>query len=373
VQQLTSPSIEVNLFGHFDGLAGTTIAARRTLLALEATGVRVMPCELAEESNRPASFRPSLAQGAVNLIQVNPRHVIRAFERVRSDPAGARPTLAIWVQDVPDVPQRLKDIAPLIDEVWTPSSFVANFFNSEVRASVQVIPHPAAPPDVEGNRDVLGLPADRFIFLFAFNARSNLIRKNPLDLVRAYRIAFPAENGESMLVLKTIMLRPFERAMIERVIGSRSDVLILDETVGDTHMAQLTAACDCYVSLHRAEGFGMGMAEAMCLERPVIATGYGGNVDFMPPGTGFLVDHILSTLDRDIGVFPAGTVWAEPDIAHAARLMRHVFTHREEARETGLRAAAYARPRLSYEHVGGMMRARLMRFAGRGNRTATAV
>ena len=109
----------------------------------------------------------------------------------------------------------------------------------------------------------------------------------------------------------------------------------------------LTAACDAYVSLHRSEGLGLPLIEAMYLGKPVIATGYGGVTDFLDDETGFVVHHRLATLQRSHGPYPAGAVWAEPDIAHAAALMRALA----DAPEIAAARIAAARRRVTELYV----------------------
>ena len=100
------------------------------------------------------------------------------------------------------------------------------------------------------------------------------------------------------------------------------------------------AACDCYVSLHRAEGFGLTMAEAMAIGKPVIATGYSGNVDFMSGENSYLVDYALGRVGPDCEIYPPEGEWAEPSIEHAAELMRRVRDEPAEAAAKGGRARA---------------------------------
>ena len=102
-------------------------------------------------------------------------------------------------------------------------------------------------------------------------------------------------------------------------------------------MDNLFAACDCYISLHRSEGLGLGMAQAMARGKPVIATAYSGNMEYMDTGNSLLVDCEMVELDRDHGAYEKGSCWAEPDIDHAAEWMRWIYTHREERAQIGQR------------------------------------
>ena len=120
-------------------------------------------------------------------------------------------------------------------------------------------------------------------------------------------------------------------------------MILLNETLPRGEVLALFAACDCYVSLHRAEGFGLGMAEAMLLGKPVIATDYSGNRDFTTPETSYLVRCRREVCETATGPYPAGAVWADPDLGHAAEQMRRVYDCRADARavaERGQRTVA---------------------------------
>jgi hypothetical protein len=121
----------------------------------------------------------------------------------------------------------------------------------------------------------------------------------------------------------------------------------------------VTASCDCYVSLHRAEGFGLTLAEAMSLGRPVIATGYSGNLDFMTDRNSYLVAHEMAPVGPGSAPYPPEAEWAEPDIEHAARLMREVFENQDAARQRGRLAAAEIAITHSLEASGRSMVRRL--------------
>ena len=127
----------------------------------------------------------------------------------------------------------------------------------------------------------------------------------------------------------------------------------------------LVQLCDCYVSLHRSEGFGLTMGEAMSHGKPVIATGYSGNMDFMTAANSLAVRHRLIELDRDHGPYERGSEWADPDEEHAAELMRWVYEHRDRAAAIGARAREDIRQQLAPETVGAQVRARLRHIATR--------
>ena len=220
-------------------------------------------------------------------------------------------------------------------------------------------------------RTHFGLRDDRIVFLFMFDMASVMERKNPHALLDAFARAFHRDEPVQ-LVLKTfrgdlhpILIRDLRRAA--EGIGA----LVIDEVLSREDSYALMHACDCYVSLHRSEGFGLTMAEAMLMGKPVIATGYSGNLDFMDERNSLLVDCKVVALERDVPPYKRGFRWGEPSVEHAARHLRWVYEHPEAARALGARARQDVAERLSLEAAGRRMARRLEEIrAARAARTA---
>ena len=183
-------------------------------------------------------------------------------------------------------------------------------------------------------------------------------RKNPLGLIDAFTRAFPTGSGPA-LAIKAINgdKRPAERDRLRAAAAEHPGVHLIEHFHTASEKNALIAACDCYVSLHRSEGFGLTMAEAMWLGRPVIATGYSGNLEFTTPETAWLVDHAMCPIGSGSDPYPADGEWADPDLDHAARLMREVAEGPEEAAERAVRGAREIR--------GAIRRGRRSAIAGR--------
>lgn len=211
----------------------------------------------------------------------------------------------------------------------------------------------------------MNLP-DRFIFLFSFDFLSVLERKNPLGLIEAFTTAFPAAEGPA-LIIKTINgdKRRLEMEKLKYAVRGRSDIILKDGYLSHAEIGTLTMLSDCYVSLHRAEGFGLTIAEAMALGKPVIATAYSGNLDFMTAENSYLCPARRVEVGPEREPYPVDSHWSEPDIGEAARLLRHVYDHREEAAVRGARAAEDIRSHHSAETAGGILRARLAKIRSR--------
>ena len=185
------------------------------------------------------------------------------------------------------------------------------------------------------------------MFLFMFDFFSVFERKNPIGLIEAFCRAFRPGEGP-FLVIKAIngdaRLPLLEK--LRAAAADRSDVIIIDKYWLAQEKNDLLGLCDCYVSLHRSEGLGLTMAEAMGLEKPVIATGYSGNLHFMTVDNSYLVDYVTQAVPVGCSPYPEGVPWADPDLDHAAECMRRVFDRPDEA----VRKAQQARQDILTKH-----------------------
>ena len=230
-----------------------------------------------------------------------------------------------------------------------------------VRTITPPLPQRGAAPTI--TRAELGLP-ERPIFLFSFDYLSTAERKNPEGLVDAFTSAFAPGDGP-VLVIKSINAdrRPGEAERLRLRAAAEADVVLLEEYLDASHRDALVALCDCYVSLHRSEGLGLTMAEAMAWGKPVIATNYGSNLQFMTDENSFLVPWQPAAIPAGAAPYPAGGVWADPDLDAAARLMRAVIDEPEIAAARGARAAADIATMHSAAVAGQQIKARLDEIA----------
>jgi glycosyltransferase involved in cell wall biosynthesis len=214
----------------------------------------------------------------------------------------------------------------------------------------------------EGHR--LGV-SEGFLFLFIFDYLSTLQRKNPIGLIEAFKRAFgPGEGPQLLLKTLNAPLRPLAEEEVLWAAHGRDDIHVVDCSLSGDEMRGLMAGCDCYASLHRAEGFGLTMAEAMALGKPVIATNYSGNVDFMRRENSFLVDYTMTRVGPECEIYPPDGEWAEPSVEHASELMRRVCNDSRGSAEKGARAREDIARLLTPEITGRKMRARLQYLAG---------
>jgi glycosyltransferase involved in cell wall biosynthesis len=213
----------------------------------------------------------------------------------------------------------------------------------------------------------LGLPEDRFLFLAMFDTKSVLERKNPLGVLRAFKRAFAQDDASVGLVLKLNnpdYEQPVLRELREELAGSEN-VFLIDRLLTRDELTSLIGACDCFVSLHRSEGFGLGPAEAMSLGKPAIVTNWSGNTDYMTADNCIAIDYELVQLGRDYGPYKAHQRWAEPDLEQAAHWMKRVVAQPELARQIGLRGQQTIQSEFSPDAVGKIIQARLREIRGR--------
>lgn len=371
--------------GYLRGHLGLGQAARGVVNALRAADVPVASRTVAtdppvERRGRGPGPRPEEREFAevtlpagvepeVNVICVNADQLPGFIEELGDELGHDRYLIGQWAWETDLVPDRWDHAFTLVDEIWVYSRYVADALSRAGDVPVVVVPLPVQAPDPAGAAvpAELALDDDAFVFLFAFDHFSTIARKNPVDLIEAFTQAFAPGEGP-VLVIKTInaRFRPEAREHLRAAIGDRSDIRLFDAALDPGPMAALFARADAYVSLHRSEGYGLTMAEAMALGKPVIATGYSGNTDFMTPANSYLVDWRLEPVGDDAEHYNAtDALWAQPDVGHAARLMREVWSDREGARRVGERAAADIRAALSPEAVGRLARARLEKVRAR--------
>ena len=368
--------------GYLGGNLGLGEAARGYTAALQAAGVPVATSTLVPElpvdqrGAAPAEAEqrafaevamPGGAEPAVNLLCVNAPQVPALAQQIGEEALRSRYTIGQWAWETDAVPAWWDASFDLVDEVWVYSRFVAENLAraTAVDVPVVVMPLPVAKPDAHGATVPFEVP-DGFVFLFAFDFFSTLERKNPLGLVEAFKRAFEPGEGPTLL-LKTInaRFRPEARERLRHAIGDRDDIRLVDALLEPDQMAALFERADSYVSLHRAEGYGLTLAESMALGKPVVATGYSGNTDFMTPANAYLVEWTLTDVGPDAEHYPEDGTWAEPSLEHAAATLREVVGDHDGAAARGARAAADIAEWLNPEAVGEIARKRLVRIGRR--------
>ena len=359
----------VNAVSYWRSELGTADSARLLVAALQAADVPVRPIAL--RSYAPPSRQQGDALGAgavedasfsINLLAFNPEGIWALRKEAGRGFFAGRANVGYWWWEVLGAyPAWWRRAFRLLDEVFVGSRYVRDALEPAAPVPVRLVPIPVQPLPPRVPRDQLGLP-DGFVFMTMFDFNSTAARKNPQAVVRAYRDAFDPGSGAS-LVIKSINgdRAPDDRAELVELAAGRPDIHLIEQYMTASEVDLLLAGADCVVSLHRAEGFGIPLARALRSGIPVVATGYGGNLDYMSEENSYLVAHRAATVPEGT-LYPAGAQWAEPDVEHAAVQMRRVFEHTDEAHARAAVGAAWLTENYSLKRTGATLREELHRI-----------
>jgi glycosyltransferase involved in cell wall biosynthesis len=258
----------------------------------------------------------------VNADQLPRVAAVTGLDRLRGRKVG------LWFWELEEFPRDFGAAFDHVHEVWTTSEFTRRAVQATTSKPVRVVPLEMPIPSAATNytRRSLGLPEHRYLFLTNFDYLSVVERKNPIATIRAYRAAFGPDDG-AVLVVKSINgnLRQLDSEGVRLAAGGRADIVFIDNYVTASEMKAMIELSDCFVSLHRSEGFGLNLADAMTRGTPVIATAYSGNLDFMTNEVATLIPYGLTTVGPYCAPYDPSSVWAEPDVAAAAAAMRTLF------------------------------------------------
>src|SRR5687767_2842016 len=298
----------------------------------------------------------------VTVVCVNPDQSFHLRTHVPPYVLSERYVIGYWFWELPELPDEwLADFA-LTDEVWAASRIIGDAVSS--KASVPVVSVPPVVRLSEGetlSRGELGLPERRYLFLAMFDTRSVLQRKNPLGVLRAFKAAFAGDDANASLVMKfnnSDAPDPVFDQVLEEIAGDEN-IVIIDRPMDRGEINSLIKACDCFVSLHRSEGFGLGPAEAMSLGKPAIITNWSGNVDYMTADNSIAIDYKLVKLGHDYGPYKADQSWAEPDLDQASYWMKKLRDDPAFGHRLGRNAQQTITSLYSPEVVGKIIQARL--------------
>jgi glycosyltransferase involved in cell wall biosynthesis len=319
----------VNLAGFLTAELGVGEVARRVASAMAAAGVPYGTYTFERTASRRAAAAPAgeATRFDTNIVCVNADSIGSFVQTVGPAFAAGCHRIGIWFWETGELPAMFHPAYANLDELWAASDFVADALRASAPEGLPVVrfPLPIVEPtvDPEFERRALEIPDGRFTFTFVFDYLSVAARKNPFGLVDAFREAFAPGEGP-VLVIKSINgeHRPDDVARLRWHARDRDDVLLRDGYLDAPQVAALLKQTDCFVSLHRSEGFGFNLADSIALGTPVIATGYSGNLTFMSHDDCSLVRYDDVAVGEGHFPYAASSTWADPDLAHAAELMR---------------------------------------------------
>lgn len=361
-----SEELGVNLIGYARSETGVGESCRLAARALASAGLPfgLLSVDVDRLDNADISWAHKELRSpkyGTNVFHINAAGMPDIVERFGESLFRDRFNVGYWHWELPEFPDEYLSGLERLDEIWVPTRFVRDSIAAKTRVPTIVIPHgihvEALPEHLD--RAWFGLPADRFLFLCMYDSYSIQERKNPQGVIEAYRRLTASGGLPVELVVKINHANERETAELRERLEGVPNVRIIDEVLGCVETKALIRGADCLVSLHRSEGFGLPLAEAMFLGKPVIGTNWSGNTDFMNPGNAGAVNYRLVRLGQDYGPYRAHQHWAEPDLDHAVYLMRRMASDRHWREQIARNGQATIRAQFSPQTTGNLIKERL--------------
>lgn len=258
----------------------------------------------------------------INLFHLNPPELIHAYLNLGSEVWNSRYNIGYWLWELEDFPQEWLPALNLVDEVWTPAEFISTNLRKYTNKPVHTLTYPMiVETSSHIDRNYFNLPKDKFLFLTMYDCNSTMARKNPIATINAFKRAFEISDKRVGLVIKINNPNDQDIAIIKELLHGHTNVYLIVKSMSKIEVNNLINLCDSLVSLHRAEGYGLPLAEAMTLGKPVIGTNWSANTEFMTKKNSCLVDYKLVRLEKDYSMYKKGSRWAEASIEHASEYM----------------------------------------------------
>lgn len=273
-----------------------------------------------------------------------------------------RYNIGYWHWELPDFPDDWLNSFNYVDEIWVPSTYVSESISLKSPVPVVKIPHSIEVKILEHrDREFFNLPESSFLFLTMYDINSVQERKNPKASIESFKHAFAPDDMSVGLVVKIngSLASVKENSYLNKLLENYNNVYVIDGTISRNDINSLLDNIDCFISLHRSEGFGLGFAEAMYLGKPVIGTNWSSNTDFMKHTNSCLVNYKLVPLERDYGPYKAYQQWADPDVEHAAEYMVKLANDKTFCKKIAIAGQSYIREYYSPQTVGRLVKKRL--------------
>lgn len=364
--------VGINIIGYFRADLGIGESARSMARATHAAGLPAalvnlkLPCKNPLGDDSFASRLQADNPYPVNVFHVDPPGMRDIDHHHGAGFRRGKYNIGYWAWELPEFPDAWVHFVENCHEVWAPSRFTADAIAEKVPVPVLAMPHAVAFERPQGNfREKFGLARDQFLFLFIYDLNSYSERKNPAAVIEAFRRAGLAGAGAALVIkVHNIASNQADFARLQAAVASLPGTTLLTQTLSRREVYELESVCDCFVSLHRSEGFGFAIAECMYLGKPVISTDWSATAEFIDETNGCPVHCRLVTLDRNHGPYAKGQIWAEPDCDHAAEWMRRLAGDHALARQLGAAARATIEERFASAGIGARYRRRLEAIAG---------
>lgn len=364
----------MNIVGFLTAELGVGESARCMVRAADGAGIpaALVPLKL-NCKNRLGDQTYALRLQDDNVHDVNVIHLDPPASRDIDHHHGKRfragkYNIAYFAWELPEFPDTWVPSFDYFDEVWCPSDFTSAAIAMKSPLPVLTMPHAISFAEPEGThaqlRGRFGLPRDTFLFLSLFDLNSYSARKNPRAVIEAFRQSGLAGKSTALVIkVQNVTGNEADFAALQTSVRDLPGTILLTETLARADIYALEAACDCFVSLHRSEGFGLAIAESMFLGKPVISTDWSATAEFVSHHNGCPVRAKLVTLDQNHGPYVKGSTWADPDPKHAAEWMVNLYEDRALAAELGAAARQTIISRFSPAVIGTRYRRRLESIA----------
>lgn len=274
----------------------------------------------------------------INLICINADQVENVINnQLINNDFKNKYNIGYWYWESNIFPKQYKKAFEYFDEIWVASKYVKKSIEKVSPVPVFIIPPAFSEIDTsfiesfDFNKYQIKIDSNDYVFLNLFDSASFWQRKNPFVLIKAFNKAFEKKADVKLIIKTTEIKRSKIYPKLLSEIKNNKNIIFLDKYLSRNEIIQLENRADCYISLHRSEGLGIPLIESMMLKKPVIATGFGGNMDFMNSNSAFLVKYDVEKLKSSIGPYPKNTSWAVPSIDHAASIMKSVYEKRSMA------------------------------------------
>lgn len=311
----------------------------------------------------------SARPGAINIFHLNGDEVDLALATLADTLPERAYNIVYPAWELSRYPPQWAQQLDRFDEIWAPSTFIHDALLPAVNKPVVHMPLACEVMlSAFRSRRYYGIPEAAYAFVFFFDFRSYATRKNPQAAIRAFAKLCqrrPAANVCLVIKVHGAEAAPDALAELQRELAQwHGRVVLINQQMDDNDTKNLLRCCDCFVSLHRSEGFGRGLAEAMYLGKPVIATRYSGNLDFMDDSTAYLVDHELVPVKPGEYPFAEGQHWADANAEQASDYMAALVDDPARGYAIGHDASLAIRTQIGWRAAGIRYRQRIEAIAG---------
>lgn len=334
----------INVAGYLQGEFGLGQSARLVYESALATRLPVTPLNSSRARTRQQEFiNYSNLEKIYPLIItiVNADHFEFWINDIGQKRIKKSSIIGVWAWETEDFPKEMHNAFKYVDEIWAVSNFVKKAISKHTKKPVHVFPTPILKPErIEKlDRTEIEIPKDSEYNLFIFDYMSVFNRKNPIGLVFAHIKAFPDCDGPLLVIKSTNGDNDTEnREKLRYLVQNRKDILLIEKYLSRNQLSALINECSTYISLHRSEGYGLTMAEAMALGKPVIATGYSGNLDFMNNNNSILIPFKMINVGKNSMPYAESSTWADPDLSFAAEKIKRLYYDQKFRESLGLAA-----------------------------------